>query len=322
MSGTLVILGCGKRRSSQFNTRHPCNLGTAILSGVLSSIQSNLKNGENKITSIIACVRQHKSAERLKNLLDPSLIQYVEIRHGNNHHDAVAKGNFIILGCKPYVVHEILSAHEMKLALTGKVLISICAGVTVAQIYEHVDPSVCAVIRVMPNVASSIHQSMTVIESSQISEQESKLVTWIFSQIGTVIHLPNSQMDTATALCGSGPAFFAVVLESAIDGAVTMGMPRDEATRIAAQSMRGAAELILSGEHPALLKDRVSSPGGCTTKGLLVLEEGAVRAHVARAIREAATAARSLGNPKSQSKNNFGILFSLSTYLLYFSRGF
>ncbi|RKF62382.1 Pyrroline-5-carboxylate reductase [Golovinomyces cichoracearum] len=284
MGKILVILGCG-------------NLGTAILSGVLSSIQSNVNNGENKISNVIACVRQQKSAERIKTVLGPSLLQYVEIRQGTSHQDVVAKGDFIILGCKPYMVHEILRNLEMREALRGKVLISVCAGVTVTQIYELVGRSTCTVIRVMPNVASSVHQSMSVIESSEIPEQDSSLVTWIFSQIGSVTHLPNSQMDTATALCGSGPAFFAVVLESAIDGAVTMGMPRDEATRIAAQSMRGAAELILAGDHPAILKDRVSSPGGCTTKGLLVLEEGAVRGHVARAVREAATAARSLSHP-------------------------
>lgn len=102
-------------------------------------------------------------------------------------------------------------------------------------------------------------------------------------------------MDVSTALCGSGPAFFALMLEAAIDGAVAMGLPRAEAQRMAAQTMKGAAGLVLAGEHPAILKDKVSTPGGCTIGGLLVLEEGSVRGTVAKAVREATCVASQLG---------------------------
>jgi len=102
-------------------------------------------------------------------------------------------------------------------------------------------------------------------------------------------------MDACTALCGSGPAFFALMLEAASDGAVAMGLPRAEAQRMAAQTMLGAASLVLHGDHPALLRDKVSTPGGCTIGGLLVLEEGRVRGTVARAVREATVVASQLG---------------------------
>jgi len=102
-------------------------------------------------------------------------------------------------------------------------------------------------------------------------------------------------MDVSTALCGSGPAFFALMLEAAIDGAVAMGMPRAEAQKMAAQTMRGTAGMVLNGEHPALLRDKVTTPGGCTIGGLLVLEEGRVRGTVARAVREATVVASQLG---------------------------
>jgi pyrroline-5-carboxylate reductase len=102
-------------------------------------------------------------------------------------------------------------------------------------------------------------------------------------------------MDASTALCGSGPAFFALMLEAIIDGAVAMGLPRVEAQKMAAQTMKGTAEMVLQGEHPALLRDKVTTPGGCTIGGLLVLEEGRVRGTVAKAVREATVVASQLG---------------------------
>jgi len=187
--------------------------------------------------------------------------------------------------------------------LEGKLLISICAGVPVPQIekalYGNSDPveGGCRIVRAMPNTASQIRESMTVIATPEppLAPQASALVTWIFKRIGDVVYLPASTMDASTALCGSGPAFFALMLEATIDGAVAMGLPRAEAQRMAAQTMRGAAGLVLSGEHPALLRDKVTTPGGCTIGGLLVLEEGRVRGTVARAVREATVVASQLG---------------------------
>ncbi|TGO18004.1 hypothetical protein BTUL_0013g00810 [Botrytis tulipae] len=100
-------------------------------------------------------------------------------------------------------------------------------------------------------------------------------------------------MDACTALCGSGPAFFALMLAATTDGAVAMRLPRAEAQKMAAQNMRGAAGLVLSGEHPAFWKDKVSTPGGCTIGGLLVIEERRVRGTAARALREAKVVAGS-----------------------------
>jgi pyrroline-5-carboxylate reductase len=149
----------------------------------------------------------------------------------------------------------------------------------------------------MPNTASLIRESMTVIGISNppLDPDTLGLVTWIFKRIGEVVYLPPSTMDVCTSLCGSGPAFFALMLEAAIDGAVAMGLPRAEAQKMAAQTMKGAAGLVLNGDHPALLRDKVSTPGGCTIGGLLVLEEGRVRGTVARAVREATVVASQLG---------------------------
>ena len=221
----------------------------------------------------------------------------------------------VILGCKPQMAQAILSAEGIVEALEGKLLISILAGVTVQQLeqiikgsqpvrvsgqspFSNMQPfTLPRVVRAMPNTASSISESMTVIATPTppLPANLHALTTWIFSQIGRVTFLPPHLMDASTSLCGSGPAFFSLLLEAMIDGAVAMGLPRKEAQIMAAQTMKGTAGLVLGGQHPALLRDAVTTPGGCTIGGLLVMEEGRVRGTVARAVREATVVAEQLG---------------------------
>ncbi|KAI1505405.1 pyrroline-5-carboxylate reductase [Biscogniauxia marginata] len=307
---TLSVLGCG-------------TMGIAILSGILISLQemsaprplqtpsaSGRSTPHDEVptrlpSKFIACVRRPESAKRVKQALweHSSAVKVVQ----NENVSAVMKSEVILLACKPYMVEDLLSEPGMSKALHGKLLISICAGISVPQIEKILhgavpekDPEVdgrCRIVRAMPNTTSIIRESMTIVANSTppLPPHVSTLVTWIFKRIGDVVYLPPSTMDASTALCGSGPAFFALVLEAAIDGAVAMGLPRAEAQRMAAQTMRGTAGLVLSGEHPALLRDKVSTPGGCTIGGLLVLEEGGVRGAVSRAVREATVVASQLG---------------------------
>jgi pyrroline-5-carboxylate reductase len=332
---TLTVLGCGMSFllfldlffESEFGQAKLTGLlgtmGIAILSGILSSLYeiqapkqlflqspSGASTPAEEVPSrlpsrFIACVRRPESAKKIKQALAAHL-KAVKIVQNDNV-AACWDADVVLLGCKPYMVNDILAVDGMKEALKGKLLISICAGVPVTQIEEALygdasdeDPAKngrCRVVRAMPNTASGIRESMTVIATSvpPLPAETSSLVTWIFKRIGDVVHLPASTMDASTALCGSGPAFFALMLEATIDGAVAMGLPRAEAQRMAAQTMRGAAGLVLAGEHPALLRDKVSTPGGCTIGGLLVLEEGRVRGTVARAVREATVVASQLG---------------------------
>lgn len=200
----------------------------------------------------------------------------------------------------------------MRQALEGKLLISILAGVKVSQIERIIygveagsKDSHCKIVRAMPNIAALVRESMTVIGTSDppLSAKRSALVTWMFTCIGQVVYLPLDKMDASTALCGSGTATFALVLEAITDGAVAMGLPRAEAQMMAAQTMRGCSGLVLNGEHPAILKDKVSTPGGCTIGGLMVLEEAAVRGSIARSIREATVVASKLGGKGGQMVN-------------------
>lgn len=281
-------------------------LGTAILSGILSSLsetqspnQASSEELPSRLPSkFIACVRSPTSAKRIKATLSEHLSSVEVVQ--NDNVSACQKADVVILGCKPYMVNDVLGVDGMTKALHGKLLISICAGVPVEQLQKalYKDGSgECTIVRAMPNTASAIRESMTVIATSvpPLSTDTTSLITWIFKRIGDVVYLPASNMDASTALCGSGPAFFALMLEAAADGAVAMGIPRAEAQKMAAQTMKGAAGLVLAGEHPAVLRDKVSTPGGCTIGGLLVLEEGTVRGTISRAVREATVVASQLG---------------------------
>lgn len=250
-----------------------------------------------------------QSAERIQNEIGQLTTNLTILQ--NENLKGVRDANVVLLGCKPYHLKTVLQEDGMRDALAGKLLISILAGVSVPQIEDTIygedssktlpaDPAEdghCRIVRVMPNTASLICQSMTVIAtpSPPLPKPLDDLVTWMFNRIGRVVHLPPSQMDASTALCGSGPAFFALVLEAIADGAVAMGLPRAEAQLMAAQTMKGTAGLVLNGEHPAIVREKVSTPGGCTIGGLLVLEEGSVRGTVARGVRQATVVASQLG---------------------------
>lgn len=292
---TVTVLGCG-------------TMGVAVLSGVISSLQSGttspMDNPPERLPShFIACVKRPESEERVKSALNnPSNLEVVR---GDNV-GAVKRADVVILACKPWMVDTVLGETGMAEALSGKMLVSVLAGVTGEQIQGVLygkgaapPPATarCTVIRAMFNTAAIIRQSLTVIETSNppLPAAQASLITWIFKQIGEVVFLPSSNMDASTALCGSGPAFFLLMVEAAADGGVAMGLPRAEAQKMAAQSMMGAAGMVLNGQHPAVLKDKVCTPGGCTIGGLTVLEEGGVRGSVSRAVREATVVASQLG---------------------------
>ncbi|KAI4214746.1 MAG: hypothetical protein LQ351_002822 [Letrouitia transgressa] len=305
---TLTVLGCG-------------TLGIAILSGILSSLSDSSKNiraspspsgattplphnyPPPRVPSrFIACVTRSASANRVRAELSSFSSSLTVLQ--NQNLKGVREADVIILACKPKNIRDGLLREEgMAEALQGKLLVSILAGMTGEQLEDNIYSAVpspierCRVVRVMPNTASLIRESMTVIGTytPPLPSHQAALVTWIFTRIGRVVHLPPYMMDASTALCGSGPAFFALILEAMADGAVAMGLPRAEAQLMAAQTMKGTAEMVQNGQHPALLREQVCTPGGCTAGGLQVLEDGKVRASVATGVRKATDAASRLG---------------------------
>ncbi len=190
----------------------------------------------------------------------------------------------IFLAVKPQDMKELLL--EMKPLLNAEhLLISVAAGLYISFFQEYLGDSV-KIIRIMPNTPCLIGEGMSVISRSQtVSEEEEKEVAALIGSLGKVISLEEKHMSAVTGLSGSGPAYIFLVIEALADGGVEMGLSRDVALSLAAQTVLGAAKMFLqTGEHPAVLKNKVTSPGGTTSAGLLALEEGAVRASLIKAV--------------------------------------
>ncbi|KAH6656510.1 pyrroline-5-carboxylate reductase dimerization-domain-containing protein [Truncatella angustata] len=283
---TLCVLGCG-------------NLGTAILESLVKATSG--QNSSLPIKRFIACVRSERSQKRLLEKF-PDSESRLEISRGGNV-KAVQQSDFILLGVDPADVEEALQQPGFIDALAGKLLISIVAGWTREQIETALaksssdNKSEIWVVRTLPNIAAIVAQSITAIEKPdpKLPSQHLETTDAIFNCIGKTVHLAPSQMDAFTAVGGSTPAFFAVIVDSLIDAAVAVGVPRHEANAIIVQSMLGTAALLQSGVHPSILRDQGTSPEGCTIGGLMVLEETGVRGGLSRGLREAVTIARLMG---------------------------
>lgn len=190
---------------------------------------------------------------------------------------AVKDADIILLCVKPQVVADVLD--EVKDCLIeNQVLVSIAAGVTTKFIEEKIGKKI-PVIRAMPNTPCLIKKGMTgICSGSFVADEQLKQAEFIFNHVGRTVIVDEKHMDAVTGLGASGPAFIYVVIESMAEGGVKAGLPRNIATELAAQAVLGAASMVLdTGEHPALLKDVVTTPAGCTIDGLMELEEGGLR---------------------------------------------
>jgi pyrroline-5-carboxylate reductase len=201
----------------------------------------------------------------------------------------------LILAVKPDQVTAVLS--EIRDAITpNHLLISIAAGVPLAKL-EGGLPAGSRVIRVMPNTPALVGASASAFalgKSAKLSDGD--LANGLFSAVGVAFQVKESLLDAVTGLSGSGPAYVCLFIEGLSDGGVAVGLPRDVATRLAAQTVMGAAKMVLeTGQHPGVLKDMVTSPGGTTIEGLHELEKGKVRGTLINAVRAATEKAKKLG---------------------------
>lgn len=178
-------------------------------------------------------------------------------------------------------------------------LISVAAGVTLAQIESKV-PANVRVVRVMPNTPALVGQGATAIAlGKSATKADEQIVLGIFGAVGTAYSVEEKMLDAVTGLSGSGPAYVFMFIEALADGGVRAGLPRPIALALAAQTVRGAASMVIeTNAHPGELKDRVASPGGTTITGIHALERGGLRGVVMDAVLEAAKRATELGNPK------------------------
>src|SRR5262245_15829632 len=200
----------------------------------------------------------------------------------------VQKADLLVLAVKPQHMAEVCG--DIRPSLTASHLVmSIAAGVTLKQLADSLGRT-CRLIRVMPNTPCLVGASASAFAAAETATpQDVARVERLLNAVGRAFALPEKMLDAVTGLSGSGPAFVAVVIEALSDGGVRMGLPRDVATALAAQTVLGSAKMILDESlHPGELKDMVASPGGTTIAGLHALERGGVRASLMDAV-EAAT---------------------------------
>lgn len=270
MQKKVGFLGCG-------------NMNQAIIQGLVSSTLV-------KPEDILVFDHKNDTNQRLAREFNVTAMQDAE--------RLAAQSDILIVGVKPHVICQALTDIAPHLN-SNTVIVSIAAGISLASL-QAVLPEKQKVIRAMPNTPCLIGQGMTSISgSSQITQQELNDVKAIFQSFGKAEQVPESVIHAVTGVSGSAPAYVYLLIEAMADGAVLGGMPRDQAYRFAAQTVKGAAEMVLnSGHSPAILKDRVCSPGGTTIEAISVLEKNNFRSAIIEAIRACIQKSEKMGSSK------------------------
>ena len=259
-------------------------LGAGKMGGIL--IEAFLKHGLTSPDHIFATVQQSSSERRT--------ISSAQITPGNNNRAATEKADVILICLKPLSVGHVLD--EIRDALNAhKLLISIAASVPTSYFESRLGPGL-PVIRAMPNTPSMVGEGITAICKGKYATAEHlEIARKLFDSVGKTVIVDEKHMDAITGLSGSGPAFLYIILEALAEGGVKMGLSRELATLLAAQTMLGAAKVVLeTGHHPAMLKDTVTTPAGCTIDGILELEEGKLRVTLIKAVVKASQRAKEL----------------------------
>jgi pyrroline-5-carboxylate reductase len=259
-------------------------LGTGKLGGIL--LRAYLKQELFEPRRVTATVKHSEKAAALTKELGVAVT--------TENRKTVHGAEIVLLCVKPQVVGEVLK--EIAPELNEKTLvISVAASVPTSYIEQHLGAKV-PVVRVMPNTPSTVGCGMTgICRGAHAGAEHLEMARAMFNAVGRTVVVDEKNMDAVTGLSASGPAFAYIILESLAEAGVKVGLPRDIATLLAAQTMKGAASVVLeTGDHPALLKDAVTTPAGCTIDGILELEEGKLRVTLIKAVVKATSRAGEL----------------------------
>ena len=241
--------------------------------------------------------------------------------------EVAEKSEVVILAVKPNDVRKVVEEISPFLSGGQKVLISVAAGVPTSAVenwfaeagvgvgveaeagveagVEGREGARVKVVRVMPNVGARVREAVSAVcRGKYATEEDEELAKWIFSAVGTVHSVKESELDVVTGLSGSGIAFFAEVLDAVAAGGVHEGLPYELSLAIAAETAVGAARLVLAGEKPSAIKEMTASPGGTTVRGLYALESRAVKAAMMMAVIAATQRAREIAEQKSRQIKN------------------
>ncbi len=262
----IAILGAGK-------------MGEALASGLLRA-------GVVQPAQIVAAARRGDRAEQLRNEYGFEVVSAAQ---------AAAKAQTLVIAVKPQDMDALLA--EISGVVTPEhLVISVAAGITTAFIGRRLTGDV-PVVRVMSNTPVLVDEAMSVISAGpHATEEHLRRAEELLRPVGKVLRIPESQQDAATALSGSGPAYVYFLVEAMVDAGILLGMPRNTALEMVKQAVYGAATMLRdSGEHPVLLREAVTSPGGTTINAIRELERHGVRAAVLAAIEAARDRGRELG---------------------------
>ncbi|QTN31825.1 pyrroline-5-carboxylate reductase [Akkermansiaceae bacterium] len=262
----LGVIGCGK-------------MGTALVQGAISA--GVVDKGGVLGTDVIPAARENFTKQT-------GAVATAEIA------EVLAASDVLLLCTKPQDAFSALAGLGSHAG--GKLMISIAAGVTISDLEKNTPESV-RVIRSMPNTPALVGKGAAAYSlGGRCNAADEDAVRSLLGAVGLAVSLPEKLMDAVTGLSGSGPAYVYLIIEAMADGGVRAGLPRAEALQLAAQTVSGAAEMVLqTGSHPAMLKDMVTSPGGTTIAGLAVLEEKNVRSALIGAVSAAAARSAELG---------------------------
>jgi pyrroline-5-carboxylate reductase len=275
----ISILGAGK-------------MGEALLSGLLRAGWSP--------SGVTAVVRREARAAELRDTYGISVVSAAE---------ATKSAATLVVAVKPQDMSGAL-AEISSLVGTDQLVISIAAGITTAFIEQRLSADV-PVVRVMPNTPALVDEAMSVISAGSFAaERHLALAEELFRSVGKTARVPEAQQDAATALSGSGPAYVYYLVESMVDAGILLGVPRKTALELVIQAVYGAATMLRdSGEHPVILREAVTSPGGTTISAIRELENHAVRAAFLAAIEAARDRGRELGSQLSRWFNGSGRVY-------------
>jgi pyrroline-5-carboxylate reductase len=257
-------------------------MATALVQGAVSSRAFSRED-------ILVCDAVPGFAEKLAGLVKATAVAKNE--------ELAKQADALVLCVKPADAIEALRA--LRGGVAGKLIVSIVAGMPIAALQEAAG-SKARIVRVMPNTPALIHRGAAAYALGRTATPDDAALTEkLFGAVGLIVRVKEELLDVVTGLSGSGPAYVYLVIEALADAGVLMGLPRDLAMKLAAQTVAGAAEMVIeTGRHPAALRDEVTSPGGTTIAGLEALEAAAVRSAFLSAVQAATERARELGGSK------------------------
>ena len=263
----LGIIGCGK-------------MGSALVKG---AIKENAIDGQKVI--VIDLVPE--LAQKLSNDIGATVAK--------TNDDLIKNADAILLCVKPQDMISLTDSFNKE--RSSKLFISIAAGIKIDDIEKSLKND-DRVIRVMPNTPAMIGQGASAqSKGKNATESDTEFVSKILNAVGISVELPEKRLDAVTGLSGSGPAYIYTVIEALADGGVLVGLPKEKALTLAAKTVIGAAKMVMkSNEHPAKLRDQVTSPGGTTIAGLAALESGKLRSTLIEAVKAATKRSEELGS--------------------------